>query len=285
MIQALLLVPRLVVTPPARLVVVPPHCAGVRRFTTPGVKLGEDGRPANGAEQLLGAISTERVRGGSVLMCSATRDPDREVLLAAVQQPGGPIALGDASAELQADREVVLTAVQWHGNALKHASAELRAGREVVLAAVQEWGYALYHASAELQADRGEVVLAAVQRDGSALEFASAELRADHEVVLAAVRRDGGFALRHASAELKADPKVVLAAVLRKDHPSGPDMNICVSRILRSTLVSIFFLVISFDDIASTDGVFAIFLVMSTCFPVLLHVRLALKPAYEPFQD
>ena len=86
MIQALLLVPRLVVTPPARLVVVPPHCAGVRRFTTPGVKLGEDGRPANGAEQLLGAISTERVRGGSVLMCSTTRDPVREVVLAAMEQ-------------------------------------------------------------------------------------------------------------------------------------------------------------------------------------------------------
>lgn len=83
------------------------------------------------------------------------------------------------------------------------------------------------------------------------LEYASAELRADHEVVLAAVRRDGGFAIRHASAELKADPKVVLAAVLRKDHRSGPDINICVSR----TLVSIFFLVIFFDDIASTDGV------------------------------
>ena len=85
----------------------------------------------------------------------------------------------------------------------------------------------------------------------SGMEVRSLSLRADHEVVLAAVRRDGGFAIRHASAELKADPKVVLAAVLRKDHRSGPDINICVSR----TLVSIFFLVIFFDDIASTDGV------------------------------
>ena len=99
--------------------------------------------------------------------------------------------------------------------------------------------------------------------------------------MLAAVQRDGGYALQHASAELKADPKVVLAAVLRKDHRSGPDLNICVSR----TLVSIFFLMIFFDDIASTDGLVAICLVMSTFFPLLLHVRLALKPAYEPFQD
>ena len=53
MVQALLLLPRLVVTPPARLAVAPPHCAAVRRFTAPGVQLGEDGgRPARGAEQL-----------------------------------------------------------------------------------------------------------------------------------------------------------------------------------------------------------------------------------------
>ena len=80
MVQALLLLPRLVVTPPARLVVVPPRCAGVRRFTAPGVQLGEDGRPAHGAEQLPGAIGTAVVRGGNVLMCSTTRDPVREVV-------------------------------------------------------------------------------------------------------------------------------------------------------------------------------------------------------------
>ena len=86
MVQALMLLPRLVVTPPARLVVVPPHSAGVRRFTAPDVQLGEDGRPAHGAEQLPGAIGTAVVRGGNVLMCSTTRDPVREVVLAAMEQ-------------------------------------------------------------------------------------------------------------------------------------------------------------------------------------------------------
>ena len=87
MVQALLLLPRLVVTPPARLVVVPPHCAAVRRFTAPGVQLGEEGgRPARDAEQLLAAMSNAQARGGSVQMCSATRDSDREEWLATVQQ-------------------------------------------------------------------------------------------------------------------------------------------------------------------------------------------------------
>ena len=103
MVQALLLLPRLVVTPPARLVVAPPQSAAVRRFTAPGVQLGEDGgRPARGAEQLLAARSNAQARGGSVQMCSATRDSDREKLLAAVQQNG--------RAELRADREFVLAA-------------------------------------------------------------------------------------------------------------------------------------------------------------------------------
>ena len=59
MVQALLLLPRLVVTPPARLVVVPPHHAATRQFSAPGVRLGEDGgKTARGAEQLQAAIST-----------------------------------------------------------------------------------------------------------------------------------------------------------------------------------------------------------------------------------
>jgi hypothetical protein len=152
MVQALLLLPRLVVTPPARLVVAPPHCAAVRRFNAPGVQLGEDGgRPARGAEQLLAAVGNAQARGGSVQMCSATRDSDREKLLAAVQQNGH--ALFYASAELKADREVVLAAVQQTGRALVYASAELKADREVVLAAVQQNGRALCFASAELKAD------------------------------------------------------------------------------------------------------------------------------------
>ena len=135
MVQALLLLPRLVVTPPARLVVVPPRCAGVRRFTAPGVQLGKDGRPANGAEQLPGAIGTAVVRGGSVLMCSTTRDPDRKVVLAAMEQRAD--ALQYASAELKGDREVVLAAVQRDGgSAFWHASADLKADPKVVLAAV-----------------------------------------------------------------------------------------------------------------------------------------------------
>jgi hypothetical protein len=113
MVQALMFLPRLVVTPPARLVVVQPQSAAVRRFTAPGVQRGEDGgRPARGAEQLRAAMSNAQARGGSVQMCSATRDSDREKLLAAVQQNG--YALRYASAELQADREVVLAAVQQH---------------------------------------------------------------------------------------------------------------------------------------------------------------------------
>ena len=96
MVQALLLLPRLVVTPPARLVVAPPHCAAVRRFTAPGVQLGEDGgRPARGAEQLLAARSNAQARGGSVQMCSVSRDSDREMMLAAVQL--GAAGLLDAS--------------------------------------------------------------------------------------------------------------------------------------------------------------------------------------------
>ena len=57
MVQALLLLPRLVVTPPARLAVVPPHRAAVRRFTAPPVG---GGRPARGAEPLLGTTSMGR---------------------------------------------------------------------------------------------------------------------------------------------------------------------------------------------------------------------------------
>jgi hypothetical protein len=145
-----------------------------------------------------------------VQMCSATRDSDRELLLAAVQQNG--YELRYASAELKADREVVLAAVQQDGHALRYASAELRADRKVVLAAAQQNGDVLYfYASAELWADR-EVVLAAVRQDGCALGYASAELKADREFVLAAVQQNGG-ALQCASAEGKADREVVLAAV------------------------------------------------------------------------
>ena len=148
----MLLLPRLVITPPARLVVAPPQSAAVRRFNAPGVQLGEDGgRPARGAEQLLAARSNAQARGGSVQMCSATRDSDREKLLAAVQQNGR--ALYYASAELKADREVVLAAVQQYGHALCYASAELQADREVVLAAVRQDGGAFCYASAELQRD------------------------------------------------------------------------------------------------------------------------------------
>jgi hypothetical protein len=190
MVHALLLLPRLVVTPPARLVVAPPHRAAVRRFTAPGVQLGEDGgRPARSAEQLLAARSNAQARGGSVQMCSATRDSNLEKLLAAVQRDallGYPdecvagIFLLDEG--LEGDREVVLAAVQLDGSALEYASAELQADREVVLAAVQQIGSALRSASAELQANR-EVVLAAVQQNGDALRYASAELRADLQVI------------------------------------------------------------------------------------------------------
>ena len=158
MVQALLLLPRLVVTPPARLVVVPPHRAATRQFSAPGVRLGEDGgRTARGAEQQLAAISNVQARGASVQMCSVTRDSDRERLLAEVQ---------------------------WNEDALWHASAELKADREVVLAAVQRSGVALEYASAELKADR-EVVLAAVQQDERAFDYASAELQEDDAVLKA----------------------------------------------------------------------------------------------------
>ena len=128
MVKARLLLSRLVVTPPARLVVVPPRSAAVRRFTAPGMQLGEHGgRPARGVEQLLGTIRTAQARSGSTQTCSAARGSERESVLAAVQQDHVHFgrALADASAELQADREVVLAAVQRFGAALKYASAEL----------------------------------------------------------------------------------------------------------------------------------------------------------------
>ena len=112
MVQALLLLPRLVVTPPARLVVVPSHRAAVRRFTASGAQLGEDGgKPAHDAEQLLDTISTAQARGGSVQMCSETRELEREVVLAAVQRDGS--ALEYASAELKADRETNTSLRTW----------------------------------------------------------------------------------------------------------------------------------------------------------------------------
>ena len=67
-------------------------------------------------------------------MCSTTRDPDRKVVLAAMEQRAD--ALQYASAELKGDREVVLAAVQRDGSALQYASAELAADPKVVLAAV-----------------------------------------------------------------------------------------------------------------------------------------------------
>ena len=168
MVQALLLLPRLVVTPPARLLVVPPHRAAARRSTAPCVQLGEDGgRQARGAVQLQAAMSNAQARSGSVQM--VTRDSDREVVLAAVQQDGRVLHM--ASAELKADREVVLAAVQQYGYALFFASAELQADREVVLAAVQQDERALRYASAELQRE--------LQRDNTLLKLASNHMFAD----------------------------------------------------------------------------------------------------------
>ena len=146
MVQALLLLPRLlVVTPPARPVVVPPHRAATRQFSVPGVRLGEDGG--------------RTARGRAVLLQAAISN---------VQASGG-----------------LRAAMQEHGHALEHASAELHEeDHKVVLAAVQENGFALEHAPAELQADR-EVVLAAVQQDERALCCASAELQEDDAVLQA----------------------------------------------------------------------------------------------------
>ena len=134
MVQALLLLPRLVVTPPARLVVVPPRSAAVRRFTAPGMQLSKHGgRPARGVEQLLGTIRTAQAQSGSMQMCSATRHSDREDVLAAVRRKG--YELEYASAELRADREVVLAAVQSDPDALQYASTELQRDGAVLKAA------------------------------------------------------------------------------------------------------------------------------------------------------
>ena len=82
-------------------------------------------------------------------MCSVTRDSDREVVLAAVQQCGR--ALEHASADLQADRDFVLAAVQRNGDAFRHASAELQEDDAILQAA--------NHIFAELDrlADRGQL--------------------------------------------------------------------------------------------------------------------------------
>ena len=122
MVQALLFLPRLVVTPPARLVVVPPRSAAVRRFTAPGMQLGEDdSRPARGVEQLLGTLGTAELRA------------DRDFVLAAVQQYG--YAHQYASAELWSDRDFVLAAVQLDWRSLSYASVELQRDSAVLKAA------------------------------------------------------------------------------------------------------------------------------------------------------
>ena len=152
-IQSLLLLPRLVVTPPAQLLVVPPQRAAIRRFTAPGVQqLGEDfGRPARGALQLLAAMSNAQARGGSMQMCSATCHSDREVVLAAVQQYGGACALLGLRRAAGGPRVCAGCGTAVCGRALGAASEELRADREVVLAGVQQDGDALHYASAELR--------------------------------------------------------------------------------------------------------------------------------------
>ena len=209
MVQAMLLLPRLVVTPPARLVVPPPHRTATPALAGPIMQLGKDG---GAREQQLVTISSAQAHSGSLQ--TATRDSDREKVLAEVQQNG--LVLGYASRELQQDRQVVLAAVQQHGEALRFAPSELQADRQVVLTAVHSSGFSLGYASAELRADR-EVVLAAVQRDGYALSFAPAELQADRAVVLAAVQQDGD-ALRHAPTKMKRDREVVLAAVQQNGY-------------------------------------------------------------------
>ena len=209
MVQAMLLLPRLVVTPPARLVVPPPHRTATPALTGPIMQLGKNG---DAREQQLVTISSAQTRSGSLQ--TATRDSDREKVLAEVQQNG--LALGYASRELQQDRQVVLAAVQQYGEALRFAPSELQADRQVVLTAVHSSGFSLGYAAAELRADR-EVVLAAVQRDGYALSFAPAELQADRAVVLAAVQQDGD-ALRHAPTKMKRDREVVLAAVQQNGY-------------------------------------------------------------------
>ena len=54
-------------------------------------------------------MSNAQARGGSVQMCSATSDTNREAMLAAVQQDGR--ALWFASAEQKADRRRTMTVV------------------------------------------------------------------------------------------------------------------------------------------------------------------------------
>ena len=59
MVQALLLMPRLVVVPPLR--------AAARQFTAPGMRLGEDGgKTARSAEQLQAAIRNVQARGANL---------------------------------------------------------------------------------------------------------------------------------------------------------------------------------------------------------------------------
>ena len=83
---------------------------------------------------------------------------DREFILAAITQFGGP--LGYASEELKNDRAFILAAVTQNGRALRYASEELKNNREIVLAAVTQNGWALIDASEELKGER-DIVLAA----------------------------------------------------------------------------------------------------------------------------
>ena len=60
-------------------------------------------------------------------MCSTTRDPDRKVVLAAMEQRAD--ALQYASAELKADREVVLAGVQREGRQVRSSTPLPSCGR------------------------------------------------------------------------------------------------------------------------------------------------------------
>jgi hypothetical protein len=205
LVGALLLLPRLTILPPRRLVEVPPHLAAVRRLTAPRAQAGGGGGgKTSEADQLLRALSEAQQDGGLLPLAVINNikrfSSDRAFALAAVQRNDN--ALTYTSEEMQADREVVLTAVQQNPRALAYVSAQLRADPEIVLAAVQGNAFVLQYASAELRADR-EVVLAAVQQTGVTLGHASAELQADPGVVLVAMEQDQA-AIRYASAELHA---------------------------------------------------------------------------------
>lgn len=135
---------------------------------------------------------------------------DREILLAAVQEPNyGALILLSLSPEIRDDYEIVLEAVKTHGCAIVDASERLKTDRTIVVCAAQTYKNTLEYASS-FRNDR-EIVEMIMDKHG--LEHVSDEFKDDKEFVMKAVKANG-FDLMFASERLRDDYDVVLEAAI-----------------------------------------------------------------------